>query len=102
MQTYLKCQLSIYYQDDNPIPPTKEQSAQHKKKQTSSMDDSAADRPSLENELTQMERSQFILYYYLLFTNDCESYEDFRFAAGMLEEYMSLNLRELKRQQNLS
>ena len=46
---------------------------------------------------TALERSQFILYYYLLFTNDCESYEDFKFAAGMLEEYMSLNIRELKK-----
>ena len=42
------------------------------------------------------------MYCYLLFTNDCESYEDFRFAAGMLEEYMSLNIRELKRQQELN
>ena len=51
-----------------------------------------------EGRLTQVERSQYILYYYLLFTNDCESYDDFRFAAGMLEEYMNLNIRELKRQ----
>lgn len=56
--------------------------------------DVAAEAPS---EKTQVERSQFLLYYYLLFNNDCESFEDFRFAASMLEEYMSLNIKELKK-----
>lgn len=51
-----------------------------------------------ENDLSSLERSQYILYYYLLFTNDCDSYDDFKFAAGMLEEYMNLNIKELKKQ----
>lgn len=34
MQTYLKCQLSIYYQDANPLPLTKDASARSSEKQT--------------------------------------------------------------------
>lgn len=34
MQTYLKCQLSIYYQDANPLPLTKDASAKSSEKPT--------------------------------------------------------------------
>lgn len=63
MQTYLKCQLSIYYQDANPLPLTKEKDASTSSKPKTNNDTAPENNPSKSIEVDES-------------TSDAKSYKD--------------------------
>ena len=39
------------------------------------------------------DKTKYILYFYILFANDCSLQDDFEFGADLLEEYIKQNLQ---------
>ena len=70
MQTYIKCQLSLYYEE-------------------------AEDGTCKLNALDPAEREEYILYIYTLFANDCHHLSNFEHATIMLEEFIQQNLNSV-------
>ena len=42
--------------------------------------------------IDKFDKTKYILYFYILFANDCSLQDDFEFGADLLEEYIRQNL----------